>query len=77
MLYLLRGNGAQVLVRHNANDRVQRQQTYFSVGGEVKTGETVADCAMREIREERGVGLRLLTLRGVLSLRGSGQERES
>jgi len=68
-VYLVRGNSLLFLVRNKQNDTVHRQGMYLPVGGKVEPGESIADCAIREVKEESGVQINSLELRGIHYIR--------
>ena len=57
-----------VLLLHGAPDKRIWPNQYNGVGGHVEPGEDVHTAALREIREETGLSVRDLRLRGVINI---------
>ncbi|MBI3286889.1 MAG: NUDIX domain-containing protein [Chloroflexi bacterium] len=60
-----------VLLLKGAPDKVRWANVFNGVGGRVERGESILDATRREIREETGLEIRALRLRGVLSVTGA------
>ncbi|MEA3340922.1 MAG: NUDIX domain-containing protein [Chloroflexota bacterium] len=57
-----------VLLLHGAPDKRIWPNQYNGIGGHVEPGEDVHTAALREIREETGLSVRDLRLRGVINI---------
>ncbi len=60
--------GDDVLLLHGAPDKRIWPNQYNGIGGHVEPGEDVYTAALREIREETGLSVRDLRLRGVINI---------
>ncbi|MBK9612292.1 8-oxo-dGTP diphosphatase [Candidatus Amarobacter glycogenicus] len=75
--YVLSGDGLSVLMVHrNARPQDHAYGKYNGLGGKMEPGEDLAACMVREIREEAGIEVTSLRLRGTLSWPGFGDRRE-
>lgn len=61
-------HGEDVLLLRGAPDKKIWPDQYNGIGGHVKAGEDVHTAARREIREETGLSVRDLHLRGVINI---------
>lgn len=61
-------HGDDVLLLRGASDKRIWPDLYNGVGGHVKAGEDVRAAALREIREETGLAVDQLRLRGVINV---------
>jgi 8-oxo-dGTP diphosphatase len=61
-------HGEDVLLLHGAPDKRIWPGQYNGVGGHVRANETVHAAALREIREETGLAVRDLRLRGIINV---------
>ncbi len=68
-VYLLKDNKMLFLVRNKANDKMHQQGMYLPIGGHVELGEGVEEAAIREVKEESGVKVNKVDLRGIIYLR--------
>lgn len=69
-VYLLKDNKILFLVRNKKDDTIHQQNVYLPIGGKVETGESIEGCALREVKEESGVSINKLDLRGITYIRG-------
>lgn len=75
--YVLSADGKRVLLIHrNARPGDLHLGKYNGLGGKLEPGEDIAQCMMREIREEAGLEVTTMTLRGTVSWPGFGKEGE-
>ena len=61
-------HGDEVLLLRGAPTKTLWANTYNGIGGHVEPGEDVAAAALREIREETGLQVHSLRLRGVVTI---------
>lgn len=76
MVYLVKDNKMLFLVRKKENDTVHKQGYYLPIGGKVEPGESIEDCARREVLEESGIKVNTLDLKGVLHFRSFGSDKD-
>lgn len=69
MILLKQQNELLFLVRKKENETFHQQGVYIPIGGKVENGESLEESAKRETKEESGVVIKNLTLRGVLYTR--------
>ncbi len=75
--YVLSSDRQSVLMVHrNARPTDHAYGKYNGLGGKMEPGEDLANCMVREIREEAGIEVTSLRLRGTLSWPGFGNDRE-
>lgn len=67
---------AVLMVYRNARPSDHAFGKYNGLGGKMEAAEDVAACIVREIREEAGIEVTSLRLRGTLSWPGFGDQRE-
>lgn len=67
---------AVLMVHRNARPTDHAYGKYNGLGGKMEPGEDIAACIVREIREEAGIVVTSLRLRGTLSWPGFGNDRE-
>lgn len=76
--YVLSKDGESVLMVHrNAREADPAFGKFNGLGGKMEPGEDVAACMVREIREEAGIEVTSMRLRGTLSWPGFGVRSES
>ena len=68
-VYLLKDNKILFLVRDKKNDNMHQQGMYLPIGGHVELGEGVEEAAIREVKEESGITVHSVDLRGILYIR--------
>jgi 8-oxo-dGTP diphosphatase len=66
MVLLKRDDKWLFLIRHKENDLVHKQGVYLPIGGKVEENEYLEDAAIREVKEESGVKVNSVILKGVL-----------
>lgn len=71
LCYLERDGRYLMLLRCKKKNDINAGK-WIGVGGKFEQGETAAQCALREIREETGLTVRDLTLRGVVTFHADG-----
>jgi 8-oxo-dGTP diphosphatase len=77
LVYVMSPDGERVLLIHrNARPDDHHYGKYNGLGGKLDAGESLADGARRELREEAGIEATSLTLRGTLSWPGFGKHGE-
>src|ERR1700722_1651241 len=69
-VYLIKDNKILFLVRNKKNDKMHKKGMYLSIGGHVELGEGIEEAAIREVKEESGINVHSVDLRGVLYFRG-------
>lgn len=75
--YVLSPDRKSVLMVHrNARPSDHAYGKYNGLGGKMEPGEDLATCMVREIREEAGIEVASLRLRGTLSWPGFGNNKE-
>jgi len=75
--YVLSPDGNSVLMVHrNARPSDHAYGKYNGLGGKMEHAEDLATCMAREIREESGIEVRSMRLRGTLSWPGFGDRQE-
>lgn len=71
--YVLSPDGKQVLLTHRVGRSTDEQfGKYNGLGGRMEPGEDLASCMVREIREEAGIEVVRMRLRGTLNWTGFG-----
>jgi 8-oxo-dGTP diphosphatase len=71
--YVLSADRRQVLLTHRVGRRGDEQfSKYNGLGGRMEPGEDLASCMVREIREEAGIEVVRMHLRGTLNWTGFG-----
>lgn len=68
-VYLLKDNKILFLVRNKKNDKMHQQGVYLPIGGHVELGESLEEAAIREVKEESGINVHSVDLRGILYIR--------
>lgn len=69
-VYLIKGNKILFLVRKKSNDTTHQQGIYLPIGGKVELRESIEESAVREVKEEAGITIHSLDLKGVTIIRG-------
>jgi 8-oxo-dGTP diphosphatase len=76
--YVLSPDGDSVLMIHrNKRPDDLHFGKYNGLGGKLEAGEDIVSCMRREIREEAGIEVELLRLRGTVSWPGFGKHGEN
>ncbi len=70
--YVMSPDGGRVLMVHRQRDGDQHQGKYNGLGGKLEADEDVVSCIKRELREEAGIEVTSLCLRGTVSWPGFG-----
>jgi 8-oxo-dGTP diphosphatase len=71
--FVLSADGSQVLMTHRVGRADDEQYgKYNGLGGRMEPDEDVATCMMREIREEAGIEVIHMALRGTINWTGFG-----
>lgn len=65
-----------LMIHRNARADDQHLGKYNGLGGKMETGEDIATCMRREIREEAGIECPSMRLRGTLNWPGFGKQGE-
>src|SRR3984957_12771137 len=68
-VYLIKDNKILFLVRNKKNDKMHQQGMYLPIGGHVELGEGIEEAAIREVKEESGIRVKTVDLRGIIYLR--------
>lgn len=68
-VYLIKDNKMLFLVRKKKNDKMHQQGMYLPIGGHVELGESVESATIREVKEESGITVHSVDLRGILYIR--------
>jgi 8-oxo-dGTP diphosphatase len=68
-VYLIKDNKILFLVRKKKNDKMHQQGVYLPIGGHVELGEELEEAAIREVKEEAGIIVHSVNLKGILYIR--------
>jgi len=68
-VYLIKDNKILFLVRDKKNDKMHQQGMYLPIGGHVELGEGIEEAAIREVKEESGILVHSVDLKGVIYIR--------
>lgn len=68
-VYLIKDNKMLFLVRKKKNDSMHQQGVYLPIGGHVELGEGLEEAAIREVKEEAGITVKAVELRGIIYIR--------
>ena len=74
--YVLSPDRQRVLMVRRSRDSDLHQGKYNGLGGKLEPDEDVVTCMVRELREEAGIEVTALRLRGTLSWPGFGKDGE-
>ncbi len=75
--YILSPDGGQALMVHRTARKTDDQLgKYNGLGGKMLAGEDVATCMIREIREEAGIDVTAMQLRGTINWTNFGPKGE-
>lgn len=69
-VYLIKDNKILFLVRKKENDSIHKQGIYLPIGGHVELGESTESCAIREVKEESGIDVHSVDLKGIVYVTG-------
>lgn len=75
-LCYLKQNGCTLMVHRVKKANDMHQGKWNGLGGKLEAGETPEECARREIREESGLEVSSLTLKGLLTFPGFANEED-
>ena len=71
--YVVSPDATRVLLTHRiGRDSDEQFGKYNGLGGRMEPGEDVASCMIREVREEAGIEVREMQLRGTINWTGFG-----
>ena len=68
-VYLLKDNKMLFLVRNKKDDLMHKSGVYLPIGGHVELGEAVEEAAIREVKEESGIAVHSVDLKGIIYIR--------
>lgn len=74
--YVIDGQGNVLLIHRNKRPEDQALGKMNGLGGKVDGSEDIAACMVRELREEAGITVTGMTLRGTVSWPGFGKHGE-
>lgn len=74
--YVLSPDRSRVLMVRRSRDGDVHQGKYNGLGGKLEPDEDVVTCMVRELREEAGIEVTALRLRGTISWPGFGKDGE-
>lgn len=75
-LCYVRRAGQTLMVHRIKKENDMHQGKWNGLGGKLEPGETPEECAIREIREESGLTVTRLTLKGFLTFPGFANEED-
>lgn len=76
--YIMSPDGKSVLLSHRiARNTDEQFGKYNGLGGHMEAGEDAAQCMLREIREEAGIEVTAMTLRGTVNWTNFGPKGEN
>jgi 8-oxo-dGTP diphosphatase len=68
-VYLIKNNKMLFLVRDKKNDKMHHSGVYLPIGGHIELGEGIEEAAIREVKEESGVTVHSVDLKGIIYIR--------
>lgn len=68
-VYLIKNNKMLFLIRNKKNDKMHKKGMYLPIGGHVELGEGIEEAAKREVKEESGITVNSVDLKGILYIR--------
>lgn len=68
-VYLLKDNKMLFLIRDKKNDKMHKSGVYLPIGGHVELGEGIEEAAIREVKEESGIMVHSINLKGITYIR--------
>lgn len=68
-VYLLKDDKMLFLIRKKKNDTMHRQGMYLPIGGHIELGEGLEEAAIREVKEESGITVHSVELKGIVYIR--------
>jgi 8-oxo-dGTP diphosphatase len=75
-LCYLRSGGKTLMIHRIKKENDMHQGKWNGLGGKLEPGETPEECARREIREESGLRVSDLTLKGLLTFPGFANDED-
>ena len=75
-LCYVRHEGRTLMIHRIKKENDMHQGKWNGLGGKLEPGETPEECARREIREESGLQVAHLTLKGVLTFPGFANDED-
>ena len=60
-------NGRWLMMHRTRKNRDENAGKWIGLGGHLEAGESPAECVLREIREEAGISVSALRLRGIIT----------
>lgn len=67
--YLIKNNKILFLVRKKKHETMHQQGIYLPIGGKVELSEELEEAAIREVKEESGITVHSVDLKGILYIR--------
>ena len=68
-VYLLKENKMLFLIRNKKNDKMHKSGVYLPIGGHVELSEAIEEAAIREVKEESGIMVHSVDLKGIIYIR--------
>lgn len=68
-VYLIKNAKILFLIRNKKNDKMHHSGVFLPIGGHVELGEGIEEAAKREVKEESGITVHSLKLKGIVYIR--------